>query len=655
MAEQGEVGASRRLISWKEIAVYLQRDVRTVRRWEVREGLPVHRHIHDHSATVYAFSNELDEWRKGREPQAGPARFAALRRLLWFVIIAGSLLAATAVIWLRVRDGEKSNPAAAHTIPARLFMRAAREGGQPRWIPTRPHPIHLVRNPKSGEIYILTLEGIQALVDDGRPVVRDLWLGNARSMALRRDGSLIAIGTYDNQVFLLTTEGRITDTFGLQNLPAGLAFSADGQDLFVAAVFSGLKRIHLPSRQLLPFSAMSGRCPVSLALSPDGGRLYVDYQCGAPKGGHNEIDVLDSHTGQSLGLITGFANVGNAMDVSPNGTEIWANAGDACSNPNYDHVGCPHFPASVVNVIRTDDSRLVRSFAFPLSEPAGTITFLPDGSRALIGGSPLRVVDTASLGVVESYPLMAAGDSVFNAAGDRLYIPAYEKSAVAVVDLATDCRPAPIGLASWWAGDGNANDLRSGNDAEFGTGVGLVPGIAGQAFSFGGTGDLRISKLSNGFTSDARLFTVAGWIRRAGTGTGAPIFEISHGETVRPLWRLELRPDGALVFCEWDREKVCTASSGVELTALELGIWYHFAAVHDSRGLKLALNGRELGTAATNVRLSGDWFSIHFGGDSAHKSFLMGNLDELQFYNRPLAPAEVQALYESRQFGTCYR
>ena len=36
-----------RLESWKEIAAYLKSDATTVRRWEKREGLPVHRHVHD--------------------------------------------------------------------------------------------------------------------------------------------------------------------------------------------------------------------------------------------------------------------------------------------------------------------------------------------------------------------------------------------------------------------------------------------------------------------------------------------------------------------------------------------------------------------------------------------------------------------------------
>ena len=49
-----------RLDSWKEIAAYLSRDVTTVQRWEKREGMPVHRHLHDRMGSVYAFSSELD-------------------------------------------------------------------------------------------------------------------------------------------------------------------------------------------------------------------------------------------------------------------------------------------------------------------------------------------------------------------------------------------------------------------------------------------------------------------------------------------------------------------------------------------------------------------------------------------------------------------
>src|SRR5437899_2332255 len=59
---------SDRLDSWKEIAAYLRRDVRTVQRWEKKEGLPVHRHQHEKLGSVYAFRAELTQWFSTRQP-----------------------------------------------------------------------------------------------------------------------------------------------------------------------------------------------------------------------------------------------------------------------------------------------------------------------------------------------------------------------------------------------------------------------------------------------------------------------------------------------------------------------------------------------------------------------------------------------------------
>jgi TolB-like protein/Tfp pilus assembly protein PilF len=54
------------LHSWKEIAKYLNRDIRTLHRWEAQEGLPVHRHMHKRRGTVHAYRSELDTWRSRR-------------------------------------------------------------------------------------------------------------------------------------------------------------------------------------------------------------------------------------------------------------------------------------------------------------------------------------------------------------------------------------------------------------------------------------------------------------------------------------------------------------------------------------------------------------------------------------------------------------
>jgi hypothetical protein len=54
------------LDSWKEIAVFLNRGVRTVQRWEREEGLPVHRHNHSKRGTVSALTSEITAWLNAR-------------------------------------------------------------------------------------------------------------------------------------------------------------------------------------------------------------------------------------------------------------------------------------------------------------------------------------------------------------------------------------------------------------------------------------------------------------------------------------------------------------------------------------------------------------------------------------------------------------
>ena len=48
-----------RFDSWKEIALYLNKDVRTVQRWE-KKGLPIHRQRQ--TGAIFAFKAEIDIW-----------------------------------------------------------------------------------------------------------------------------------------------------------------------------------------------------------------------------------------------------------------------------------------------------------------------------------------------------------------------------------------------------------------------------------------------------------------------------------------------------------------------------------------------------------------------------------------------------------------
>jgi Tol biopolymer transport system component len=125
-----------RLDSWKEIAAYLKRDVKTAQRWEKREGMPVHRHVHDRMGSVYAFRAELDEWARTRRPSvlddadaeaqpvpalADPSRRE--RRRWPMAAMAAVLLAIAVVTWIALRrEGGAENPLAdARYVPLTEF------------------------------------------------------------------------------------------------------------------------------------------------------------------------------------------------------------------------------------------------------------------------------------------------------------------------------------------------------------------------------------------------------------------------------------------------------------------------------------------------------------------------------------------------------
>ncbi len=65
MASQTAPVQSELLTSWKEIAGYLGKGVRTVQRWELQFGLPVRRPNAKAKGIVHATRGELDYWLAG--------------------------------------------------------------------------------------------------------------------------------------------------------------------------------------------------------------------------------------------------------------------------------------------------------------------------------------------------------------------------------------------------------------------------------------------------------------------------------------------------------------------------------------------------------------------------------------------------------------
>lgn len=121
-----------RLDSWKEIAAYLRRSERTVRRWERKEGLPVHRQQHDQRGSVYAYARELDGWRESRRQLLGaaaPGSHARPKRWIWISVIAALSVPAIAAVWFLNRPEPTAN--ASHPEAVFLVNRASGLGTNP--------------------------------------------------------------------------------------------------------------------------------------------------------------------------------------------------------------------------------------------------------------------------------------------------------------------------------------------------------------------------------------------------------------------------------------------------------------------------------------------------------------------------------------------
>jgi Flp pilus assembly protein TadD len=119
-----------RLESWKEIAAFLNRSERTVRRWEEKEDLPVHRLPHDKRGSVYAYAWELERWRESRrqllerEPEIVQPDRSLARQWRWLIVgMVAVTAASTVTFWFfnGPRSSVSTNPEAVRLVQLANF------------------------------------------------------------------------------------------------------------------------------------------------------------------------------------------------------------------------------------------------------------------------------------------------------------------------------------------------------------------------------------------------------------------------------------------------------------------------------------------------------------------------------------------------------
>jgi Tol biopolymer transport system component len=295
-----ENAAAGRLDSWKAIAAYLGRDVKTVQRWEKLEGMPVHRHLHARIGSVYGFRGELDTWIQSRklkeDPRlAGPhdsscqaaadcAPAPAPPRQSWPpwpLMAAGAALALGAAFWFLASDFFWRNPlASARFRPITDFdgveqaAAISRDGQFVAFLSSQGGQMDVwVTRVGSGQFHNLTNGRVPELVNP-----------SVRTLEFSPDGSLVTF-------WVRTQDGRSPNgvstwaipTLGGQPKPylegtAEVAWSQDGARFVYHTASSGDPlRIQEPSgphNEQLLFRAPDGGHNHYPAWSPDSAFIY---------------------------------------------------------------------------------------------------------------------------------------------------------------------------------------------------------------------------------------------------------------------------------------------------------------------------------------------------------------------------------------------
>ena len=277
-----------RLDSWKEIARYLNRDVRTVQRWEQTCSLPVHRLPTGRlkGSPVYAYKSELDAWmRQSPQPAweeaAGPApsKSPGLWRMRWVFGAVLALLLLTAggvMVWRFARS--KSPQAPLRVVRLTSYTGQAR---QPAFSPDGRqiafawngeaqdnHDIY-VKFLDTGEPLRLTthpgVDGWPAWSPDGRTIAFSRWpRGETNSDIL----TVPALGGSERQILQCRIPSQPAATFPL------LCWTPDGKSIITGHtsdpdVPSALVLVSVETLEVRLLTR-PGCCP---AITPDGRRL----------------------------------------------------------------------------------------------------------------------------------------------------------------------------------------------------------------------------------------------------------------------------------------------------------------------------------------------------------------------------------------------
>ncbi|MGA8149280.1 MAG: LamG-like jellyroll fold domain-containing protein, partial [Gallionellaceae bacterium] len=226
----------------------------------------------------------------------------------------------------------------------------------------------------------------------------------------------------------------------------------------------------------------------------------------------------------------------------------------------------------------------------------------------------------------------------------------------------TNCDAAPLGLVSWWPGEGNTDDVIGTNNGVLVNG-GYTAGEVGQAFYLNGTN--AYVKMPAGPSLNVGLengLTIEGWIDPSVVDVMQPIVDWNNGSTWGAHFWISLSsPYGTGAGCLYANLRDTSGSFHSFSSAAGLirpNVYQHVALTFD-KGSGMAaiyLNGavvaqQNLGTNFIPQTSYDFYLGVRIS--DVPPTLWAGNLDEFSVYNRALSSNEIAAIYLAGSGGKC--
>src|SRR5438034_428938 len=218
------------------------------------------------------------------------------------------------------------------------------------------------------------------------------------------------------------------------------------------------------------------------------------------------------------------------------------------------------------------------------------------------------------------------------------------------------CVDPPSGMVAWWPGDGNADDIQGSNNGSLQNGATFVAGKVLQAFSLDGVDDF-VAVPHNDSLNPTGPFSVDLWVNASPQQSEslALIIDKSHGWTDGSGWGIQSSASSTCFFYgtganTGDFHGACT------LTGIFDGQWHHLAGVWTGTEIQIYQDAVLKDTLAFSTPPVNNTRDVHIGmssGGGSPNRFFHGMVDQVEYFNRALTAAEIEAIYNAGSAGKC--